>query len=274
VTATTWTPLETHPKLYAELSGDDNPVHLDPKVAQAAGFPTNIVHGMNTLGAVARAAGNDAPGLVLRKADIRFAAPSFPGQTLTIEGTPKELPDGTVKVGMKIHAPDEPRSLMSPANFTFGPAELSDELQAKLLKNTDVQERDDDVIAEDYTFSDADVARYRELTNCDIVPPGDALPMFMGTLGLTDALWFAFSEQKPDEPGNFVHLRQAGTFVAPIETGVAYRCRVQAGLMKVRKSPMGAMFTIPLLVQESATSKLVQTGVVTLIFVPDKSAKQ
>lgn len=271
MSTTTWTPLESHPKLYAELSGDDNPVHLDPKVAQAAGFPTNIVHGMNTLGAVARAAGNDGPGMVLRKADIRFAAPSFPGQTLTIEGTPKELPDGTVKVGMKINAPDEPRSLMSPANFVFGPQELDDELRAKLLKNTDVQERDDDIVAKDYTFSDADVARYLELTQCETVPAGTDLPMFMGTLGLTDALWFAFSEEKPDEPGNFVHLRQAGTFLEPIKTDVAYRCRVQAGLMKVRKSPMGAMFTIPLIVQESATSLLVQTGVVTLIFVPDKT---
>lgn len=273
MSTTRWTPTEQTPQRYADLSGDDNPVHLDPKVAQAAGFPTNIVHGMCTLGATARAAGNDAPGLVLRKADVRFAAPSFPGQTLEMEGKAKELPDETVKVGMTIVAPPETRSFMSPANFTFGPLELDDELRNKLLKGAVVEARDDDIVAEDYTFSADDVARYLELTATETVPPGDDLPMLMGTLGLTDALWFAFSEEKPDGPGNFVHLRQAGTFLEPIRAGVAYRCRVQAGLMKVRKSPVGAMFTIPLIVQESKSGLLVQTGLVTLIFVPDKTGE-
>lgn len=268
---TSWTTDAQTPVKYADLSGDRNPVHLDPKEAQAAGFPTNIVHGMCVLGAVASAAGNDAPGMVLRKLDIRFAGPSFPGETLELEGTPKELPNGTVRVGMKVSSPSQEKGLMSPANFVFGPAEIDDELRETLLKGAVVERDEKDIAAEDYTFTDEDVQTYLSLTQPETVPDDAGLPMLMGTLGLTDALWFAFSEKKPEEPGNFVHLRQSCAFVEPIHTGIAYRCLVQAGLLKINKTPVGAMMTIPLIVQESESEKLVQTGVVTLLYVLDKA---
>ena len=270
MTHTSWTPGEDTPQRYADLSGDDNPVHLDSSVAQAAGFPRNIVHGMCMLGATARAAALDAPGLTLRKLDIRFAGPSFPGEKLELEGTPKELPNGTLRVAMTIQSPSQEKSLMAPANFVFAPAELDDATREVLLKTASTEPRDDDVIAEEYTFTDADVDAYQSLTAPETVPDDASLPMLMGTLGLTDALWFAFKNEAPKEPGNFVHLRQSGVFLEPIRTGVAYRCRVQAGLMKNTTSPMGAMMTIPLIVQESVTGKLVQTGTVTLLFIPDK----
>ncbi len=270
MTSTPWTPGEDTPQRYADLSGDDNPVHLDPKVAQAAGFPTNIVHGMCMLGATAIAAEEDAPGLTLRKLDVRFAGPSFPGETLELEGTPKELPNGTTRVAMKIMGPSQEKSLMSPANFVFGSAELDDTLRETLLRGAFTEARDDDVVAEEYTFSEADVREYLALASTDAEPDASTLPMLMGTLGLTDALWFAFKNEAPKEPGNFVHLRQSGAFLEPVRAGVSYRCRVQAGLMKNTKSPMGAMMTIPLLVVESETDKLVQTGTVTLLFIPDK----
>jgi len=270
MSSTRWTPGEDTPQRYADLSGDDNPVHLDPAVAQAAGFPRNIVHGMCMLGATARAAAIDAQGMTLRKLDVRFAGPSFPAETLELEGTPKELPNGTLRVGMQILSPSQDKSLMSPANFVFGPAALDDALREGLVKGVVTEPRDDDVVAEEYAFTPDDVDEYLSLTAPETIPDDAGLPMLMGTLGLTDALWYAFKNQAPKEPGNFVHLRQGGTFLEPIRAGVAYRCRVQAGLMRNTKGPMGAMMTIPLIVQESESGKLVQTGVVTLIFIPEK----
>jgi len=82
--------LPTRPEqaLLYRLNGDDNPLHADPAVAVAAGFPRPILHGLATLGVVAHAllrilAGYD-PGRV-RSLDLRFSAPVYPGETIRTE---------------------------------------------------------------------------------------------------------------------------------------------------------------------------------------------
>lgn len=70
------------------LSGDSNPLHIDPKVAAMAGFDKPILHGMCSYGIAGRAVlklkcGNDASRL--RKLNLRFATPVYPGETLRTE---------------------------------------------------------------------------------------------------------------------------------------------------------------------------------------------
>ncbi len=73
------------------LTGDDHPVHIDPEVARANGFDRPILHGLCTLGFaarhVARAAG--AHPTDLRELSVRFAAPVYPGDTLTTLAWPQ-----------------------------------------------------------------------------------------------------------------------------------------------------------------------------------------
>jgi len=72
---------------YAEASGDDNPIHLDPEAAQAAGFPGVIAHGMSVLALVCEvvidryAAGEAA---AIRGIGGRFSSPVLPGEPLDI----------------------------------------------------------------------------------------------------------------------------------------------------------------------------------------------
>ncbi|HEX3430844.1 MAG TPA: MaoC/PaaZ C-terminal domain-containing protein [Rhizomicrobium sp.] len=73
--------------LYA-LSGDRNPLHRDPKVAQMAGFPRPILHGLCTYGLACRAIVStvckyDSDRIV--GFDARFSAPVFPGETIVTE---------------------------------------------------------------------------------------------------------------------------------------------------------------------------------------------
>ena len=74
--------------LIYRLSGDYNPLHADPKIAQAVGFPRPILHGLATYGvagrAILRACCGDDPAR-LKRLDVRFSAPVYPGETIRTE---------------------------------------------------------------------------------------------------------------------------------------------------------------------------------------------
>lgn len=70
------------------LSGDLNPLHIDPGVSALGGFDRPILHGMCSYGVAGRAVlkvlcGNDPARL--RRLDVRFATPVYPGETLRTE---------------------------------------------------------------------------------------------------------------------------------------------------------------------------------------------
>jgi acyl dehydratase len=74
--------------LIYRLSGDYNPLHADPAVAAAAGYPRPILHGLCTLGVAGHALLRTCCGYDparLRSLRVRFTAPIFPGETLRTE---------------------------------------------------------------------------------------------------------------------------------------------------------------------------------------------
>jgi acyl dehydratase len=67
------------------LSGDRNPLHIDPITARRAGHDRPILHGLSTMGLIARAvihACAESDAARLREIALRFTAPVFPGDTI------------------------------------------------------------------------------------------------------------------------------------------------------------------------------------------------
>jgi acyl dehydratase len=74
--------------LIYRLSGDYNPLHVDPAVATAAGFDRPILHGLCSYGIVGRSvlrALCTGRADALRRLDVRFSSPVYPGETLRTE---------------------------------------------------------------------------------------------------------------------------------------------------------------------------------------------
>lgn len=74
--------------LIYRLSGDKNPLHIDPTVANEAGFAKPILHGLCSMGSVAREIQkqccDDQPARLNSIGQV-FSAPVYPGESLEIE---------------------------------------------------------------------------------------------------------------------------------------------------------------------------------------------
>ncbi len=75
--------------LIYRLSGDRNPLHADPEIAKAAGFPRPILHGLCTYGSCCRALISSAvcnyDPTKITGFDVRFSSPVFPGETIAVD---------------------------------------------------------------------------------------------------------------------------------------------------------------------------------------------
>ena len=94
------TPDKYLPHRYAGASGDFNPIHIDPEFANAAGLPTNILHGLYAMAQVARAneaAAGDDPRK-LKRLSVQFRGMGFPEKEIVVSGTVKEVRDGRVVI--------------------------------------------------------------------------------------------------------------------------------------------------------------------------------
>ncbi|HEY9033841.1 MAG TPA: MaoC family dehydratase [Pseudomonadales bacterium] len=73
--------------LFAHVSGDVNPVHLDEAFASSTQFGQRIAHGMYTGALVSAALAIElpGPGTIYLGQELKFRAPVFIGDTITVE---------------------------------------------------------------------------------------------------------------------------------------------------------------------------------------------
>ena len=74
-------------QLFAEVTGDHNPVHLDEAYASGTVFKGLIAHGMLTAGLISAVVGQKLPGegTVYLRQELKFLAPVRPGDLVRSE---------------------------------------------------------------------------------------------------------------------------------------------------------------------------------------------
>ena len=70
---------------FAALSGDDNPIHVDPAFSAETRFGRTVAHGMLLYAALWGLVRRHYPGAVQETQDLMFPAPTYAGETMRLE---------------------------------------------------------------------------------------------------------------------------------------------------------------------------------------------
>jgi acyl dehydratase len=94
------TPDKYLPHRYAGASGDFNPIHIDDEFAKAVGLPRNILHGLYSMGLVAKANAALADGnpRALKRLSVQMRGMGVPEQEIVVTGTVKSADANRVVV--------------------------------------------------------------------------------------------------------------------------------------------------------------------------------
>lgn len=99
----TKTVTEKEIELFAEVSGDDNPVHLDAEYAAGTMFGERIAHGMLSAGFISAVIGTrlPGPGAIYMSQQMRFKAPVKIGDVVTAQCTITDINEARRRVTLE-----------------------------------------------------------------------------------------------------------------------------------------------------------------------------
>lgn len=91
---------------FSALTGDSNPLHLDPDFARTTAFSRPLVHGVLVNGLISALMGSGSPGCVLLKQEIRFPAPLFVGEAVSARAEVQRVRLSTAVVRVRVQTED------------------------------------------------------------------------------------------------------------------------------------------------------------------------
>ncbi|NNE71076.1 MAG: MaoC family dehydratase [Rhodothermales bacterium] len=92
-------------RIFADVTGDDNPLHIDEEFAASTRFGKPIVHGVFLLGIISKVLGRDfpGPGSVAVSISSKFVRPVPVGSTITVEVRVAEKLEKYKHIRMKVY---------------------------------------------------------------------------------------------------------------------------------------------------------------------------
>lgn len=95
---------ESDMRNFVEITKDINPLHIDLRYANKIGFDKQVVYGMLTASLLSTLGGIYLPGkyCLIQQIEVKFVAPVFVGDSLTIAGIVEEVNESVRQAGIKV----------------------------------------------------------------------------------------------------------------------------------------------------------------------------
>ncbi len=115
-------------ELFAEVSTDHNPVHLDDDYAQDTIFEGRIAHGMLTAGLISAVIGEQLPGhgTVYLGQSLKFLAPVRPGDMVEAVVTVTDMDVAKRRVTMDTHCEIDGKKVLKGEAVVLAPSRKFD----------------------------------------------------------------------------------------------------------------------------------------------------
>jgi 3-oxoacyl-[acyl-carrier protein] reductase len=99
---------------FAELSGDENPIHLDVEEAKAYGFPRQVAHGALLVALLSRIIGSKipGPGAVWMSQSINWVSPVFVGDEIELVATVANVSSGAGIISLDIEVANQKSAIV------------------------------------------------------------------------------------------------------------------------------------------------------------------
>ncbi|ADZ71971.1 MaoC family dehydratase [Polymorphum gilvum] len=94
----TWTPRQADFDAFARVSGDDNPIHVDPDFSARTRFGRTVSHGMLLYTRLHGLVGRHWPGRAQAFQALMFPNPAYADEELVLEIAPKDGAPGHMAV--------------------------------------------------------------------------------------------------------------------------------------------------------------------------------
>ena len=90
--------------IFANLTGDNSPLHMEDGFAQGRGFKSRVVHGGLLVGCISQLVGVYFPGKnsIIQTLNIKFSHPAYIGDTLKIDSIVDQVSESVKTVIIKL----------------------------------------------------------------------------------------------------------------------------------------------------------------------------
>ena len=107
---------------FLEISGDENPLHIDAEYSKLKGFIGKVVYGMLTSAFYSTFVGVYLPGkyCILQGIDIQFSKPVYVDDTLTVTGKVSYINEAYKQVEIKAVITNQKNKRVSKATIKVG----------------------------------------------------------------------------------------------------------------------------------------------------------